>query len=287
MLKRPTNRLRLLLSVSTSLVPAVAWSQVEKVLLQSSNLIPVANTWYVDEAGNFVLMSEAQRQAVELAQLTTPQVPLQSLTETASSSMQIRPEMLQQVMAYSAAMGGVAGGGLVGSLALSSGMLRGDDGVDGTDGDSAYQVWLDLGNSGTVQDFIDSLTGPAGIPGEDYTYDRMPAENHFGAARTETVNLTEGPDILAFGDFVGAFGGHLNVNCFGGDDVIEFGTFLGASGGSIMIDLGDGDDILQVGESPAFRMIVGQLTELSINCGEGADTVKFDRVGSSGPPTQL
>jgi len=91
--------------------------------MRGSTSVPVANTWYVDEAGNFVLMSEAQRQAVELAQLPTPDVPLQSLTETASSSMQIPPDMLQQVMGWSAAMGGVAGGGLVGSLALSSGML--------------------------------------------------------------------------------------------------------------------------------------------------------------------
>lgn len=30
-------------------------------------------------------------------------------------------------------------------------------GQDGKDGDSAYQIWLDLGNTGTEQDFIDSL----------------------------------------------------------------------------------------------------------------------------------
>ena len=128
MLTTHRQRLRLLLSAGSSLLPALAWSQaqsLEPVLMRGSTSVPVANTWYVDEAGNFVLMSEAQRQAVELAQLPTPHVPLQSLTETASSSMQIPPEMLQQVMGWSAAMGGVAGGGLVGSLALSSGMLRG------------------------------------------------------------------------------------------------------------------------------------------------------------------
>lgn len=31
--------------------------------------------------------------------------------------------------------------------------------VDGTDGQSAYELWLDLGNEGTEQDFIDSLGG--------------------------------------------------------------------------------------------------------------------------------
>lgn len=52
-------------------------------------------------------------------------------------------------------------------------------GEDGVDGDSAYQIWLNLGNVGTEQDFIDSLVGPAGpagptgpqgpqgLPGED------------------------------------------------------------------------------------------------------------------------
>lgn len=34
---------------------------------------------------------------------------------------------------------------------------RGERGADGVDGKSAYQVWLDLSNSGTEQDFINSL----------------------------------------------------------------------------------------------------------------------------------
>lgn len=35
--------------------------------------------------------------------------------------------------------------------------INGKDGADGVDGKSAYQVWLDLGNSGSEQDFINSL----------------------------------------------------------------------------------------------------------------------------------
>ncbi|MCI5942091.1 MAG: collagen-like protein [Ligilactobacillus animalis] len=34
---------------------------------------------------------------------------------------------------------------------------KGDQGEKGVDGKSAYQVWLDLGNAGSEQDFIDSL----------------------------------------------------------------------------------------------------------------------------------
>jgi hypothetical protein len=47
---------------------------------------------------------------------------------------------------------------------------QGDPGVDGQNGLSAYEVWLSLGNTGTEQDFINSLTGPEGLlpNGSDY-----------------------------------------------------------------------------------------------------------------------
>ena len=44
--------------------------------------------------------------------------------------------------------------------------LKGTDGTPGADGDSAYQVWLDAGNTGTEQEFLDSLKGADGSPGE-------------------------------------------------------------------------------------------------------------------------
>lgn len=43
----------------------------------------------------------------------------------------------------------------------------GQPGADGVDGLSAYQIWLDAGNIGTEQDFLDSLEGPPGPPGAD------------------------------------------------------------------------------------------------------------------------
>lgn len=42
---------------------------------------------------------------------------------------------------------------------------QGPQGPPGADGDSAYQVWLDQGNTGTEQDFLDSLVGPQGDTG--------------------------------------------------------------------------------------------------------------------------
>ena len=42
---------------------------------------------------------------------------------------------------------------------------NGKDGVDGEDGKSAYEIWLEQGNSGTEQDFLDWLKGDAGQQG--------------------------------------------------------------------------------------------------------------------------
>ena len=41
----------------------------------------------------------------------------------------------------------------------------GTNGIDGVDGQSAYQIWLSRGNTGTEEDFIASLTGPTGANG--------------------------------------------------------------------------------------------------------------------------
>ncbi|MDE1207108.1 hypothetical protein LCI24_09910, partial [Tenacibaculum sp. LAR 2:5] len=50
--------------------------------------------------------------------------------------------------------------------------LKGDtgaNGTDGVDGKSAYQTWLDAGNTGTEADFITSLKGDTGAAGQDAT----------------------------------------------------------------------------------------------------------------------
>ena len=43
---------------------------------------------------------------------------------------------------------------------------EGDPGDPGTDGDSAYEVWIEAGNTGTEQEFLDSLKGAVGDPGD-------------------------------------------------------------------------------------------------------------------------
>ena len=42
----------------------------------------------------------------------------------------------------------------------------GANGTIGVDGKSAYEIWLEEGNTGTEQDFLDSLVGADGAPGE-------------------------------------------------------------------------------------------------------------------------
>mgnify|MGYP000005837422 CR=1 FL=1 len=44
-------------------------------------------------------------------------------------------------------------------------------GADGDDGISAYEVWLALGNTGTEQEFIDSLKGADGEDGDDFAFE--------------------------------------------------------------------------------------------------------------------
>lgn len=40
---------------------------------------------------------------------------------------------------------------------------------DGENGKSAYQIWLEMGNQGSKNDFLASLTGPKGSNGKDGT----------------------------------------------------------------------------------------------------------------------
>jgi hypothetical protein len=52
-----------------------------------------------------------------------------------------------------------------GSMRGGLGTVLGRDGKDGADGKSAYQIWLDEGNTGTEADFLASLKGEQGAQG--------------------------------------------------------------------------------------------------------------------------
>nr|DAV24812.1 MAG TPA: collagen triple helix repeat protein [Caudoviricetes sp.] len=62
----------------------------------------------------------------------------------------------------------------------------GEDGVDGVDGKSAYQIWLDNGNAGSVNDFLESLKGPKGDKGE----------NGVGSSKLKDATVTDGALVI-------------------------------------------------------------------------------------------
>lgn len=73
--------------------------------------------------------------------------------------------------------------------------LQGPPGYVGSDGKSAYEVWLDAGNVGTEQDFFDSLEGaqgPAGLSGGSYS------QSFIGSTITIAHNLGYIPNLTMF-----------------------------------------------------------------------------------------
>ena len=72
------------------------------------------------------------------------------------------------------------------------------DGIDGLDGDSAYQIWLNLGNVGTEQDFIDSLQGQNGQNGNFIQVTAEPAGVNCanGGILVQVISGADGSTVL-------------------------------------------------------------------------------------------
>ena len=80
-------------------------------------------------------------------------------------------------------------------------------GIDGVDGDSAYEIWINLGNTGTEQDFIDSLNGEDGTDGTGLDHVSFTSSTGGGAAGQpgETDTYTVWGDVgetISLGTFV-------------------------------------------------------------------------------------
>jgi len=70
--------------------------------------------------------------------------------------------------------------------------LKGSDGTSGSDGKSAYQVWLEAGNTGTEQDYLNSLKGIPGTPGTStYFYVRYSANSNGNPMTTSPQENTK------------------------------------------------------------------------------------------------
>ena len=87
---------------------------------------------------------------------------------------------------------------------------QGVAGNDGADGDSAYDIWLSLGNTGTEQDFIDSLTGPQGPTGSAGNSITPVYNNRFTSSGSYTIPNGVNRIFLEFTGTMGGEGADLN-----------------------------------------------------------------------------
>ena len=69
-------------------------------------------------------------------------------------------------------------------------------GEKGDDGESAYQIWLDEGNVGTEQDFLDSLKGEKGEDGENGTDGHDGVDGHTPVRGTDYWTTQDKQEIV-------------------------------------------------------------------------------------------
>lgn len=102
-------------------------------------------------------------------------------------------------------------------------VLDGEKGADGADGKSAYQTWLDLGNTGTEEDFLLSLKGEKGADGtmnfEDLTEEQKESLNGFSPTITPNPDNTD--DVYKL-DITTKDGTFTTPNLRGGDEVTKY-----------------------------------------------------------------
>ena len=94
----------------------------------------------------------------------------------------------------------------------------GANGLDGANGQSAYELWLAQGNSGTEADFLNSLVGPQGSPGVD------------GTNGIDGVNGTNGTDGTNGMDGVNGTNGIDGTNGTDGQSAYEIWLAQGNTG---------------------------------------------------------
>ena len=75
-------------------------------------------------------------------------------------------------------------------------------GLDGSDGSSAYEIWLNDGNSGSESDFLASLVGPAGADGVDGATGPQGPQGPAGADGADGATGPQGPQGPAGADGV-------------------------------------------------------------------------------------
>jgi hypothetical protein len=101
---------------------------------------------------------------------------------------------------------------------------NGMDGNDGAEGKSSYQVWLDEGNAGTEQDFLDSLKGTDGTNGIDGTNGTDGIDGNDGADGTNGTDGIDGNDGADGTNGTDGIDGNDGINGLDGQGVPIGGT---------------------------------------------------------------
>ncbi len=161
----------------------------------------------------------------------------------------------------------IVGGGI--------GRAGGSGGGSGADGESAYDIWIGLGNSGTEQDFIDSLQGADGAPGTDGDPGANGADGGPGASAYQTWldNGGVGTEQDFLDSLVGADGadGADGANGQDGANSIEFfdeNVSVG-SGVSEVDFVGEGVTATKVGGRLTVEVVPGETQVLyAVPCEE-------------------
>lgn len=129
---------------------------------------------------------------------------------------------------------------------------QGPAGTNGSDGLSSYEIWINNGNSGTEEDFLDSLIGPQGPTGEQGTPGEQgpqgppgePAEIIAG----DNIVITTSPEgAITISSTAGSDGAFSNIfyekGLFPGTSVQPDGTLDFSSLGSLLVGYDEQADI--------------------------------------------
>lgn len=169
---------------------------------------------------------------------------------------------------------------------------RGTQGEAGVAGKSAYQVWLDEGNTGSEEDFLNSLKGEKGADGtmsfEDLTEEQKESLNGFSPIITPNPDNTD--DVYKL-DITTEEGTFTTPNLRGGDEVTKY-TYEGTGNLSgetyysyedLSTKIGETVEVTvsnRYGESQGTLTIVSKIsdTELEVDSGAWIDTIMLTNV---------
>jgi hypothetical protein len=120
---------------------------------------------------------------------------------------------------------------------------NGADGIDGIDGESAYELWISQGNSGTQAAFLDSLIGADGANGSngingvdgESTYELWISQGNSGT-EIDFINSLSGTDGTNGVNGIDGVDGTLGANSLMTTTIEPVG--LNCASGGVMIEIG-------------------------------------------------